>query len=122
MFITVKKIILLLRLHAFKSKSVISQLEELWVCDELVLHRRYSPFLREKQMRCDFEKHFKVLLASNLALFICGMVLSACQVLLLQCLGVMVCLLGSTGLINLSIKKMRGQKELVNLNALGAYA
>ena len=122
MFITVKKIILLLRLHAFKSKAVISQLEELWVCDELALHRRYSPFLRETQMRCDFEKHFKVLLGSILALFICGCVLCAYKLLLLQCLGVVICLLGSTGLINLSIKKMHDQKELVNLKALGAYA
>lgn len=122
MVIRIKSFILLLMIHAFQIKSVMSQLEAHWVCDELAMHGSYSPFLYETQVRRDFAKHFKMLLMSTLALLVCGLVLCACPVLLLQCLGVILCLLGSTGVIKLCIRQMLELKAMYKGKATGERA
>lgn len=44
MVLRIKNFLLLAAIHAFKSKFIISKLQSFWMCDELALHKRYSPF------------------------------------------------------------------------------
>lgn len=119
MFKAIKNFLLSFTFHIIKNKSVLSQLETHWVCDELALHGRYSPFLYEMQVRQDFAQHLKLLLISALALLVCGLVLCSFQYLLVQGLGVVVCLLGSTGLIHVFCKQVFEMKTKNTGTALG---
>lgn len=105
MLTVIKHFMLLVALHVFKNKSVISKLETYWICEELALHQRYSPVLFQTQLRRNFSNQFKRLLAITFTLFTCGMVLIACQFALMQMVGAALCLLGSAGLINICFNK-----------------
>ena len=122
MLTPIKNFLLSFTIHVINNKSVVSQLETYWVCNELALHGRYSPFLFETQMRRDFTKHLKTLLVSTLILLVCGLVLCSYQSLLVQWLGVVVCLLGSTGLLHIGCKKMLAHKAKNAGKALGELA
>ena len=100
---------LMVGVHAFKSKYLHAQLEAFWICEEMANHKQYSSLLLEVHMAKDFLQHFKSFMSLAIGLLLCGITLCASAHFLLQSFGVMFCLLSTTAFYNLFLNQLNRQ-------------
>lgn len=87
--------ILAVRIHLFKNKAVIHQLDAYWITEELSTHRRYSPFMLEVQKSKDLKTYFWRLSSFSAFVLVIGLILCTCSHWAIQCSGIAVCLLAT---------------------------
>ena len=106
MFTSLKNYILIAGVHAFKIPLVMNQLEAYWICEELAMHKRYSPFLFQVELQKDLVQNFKGLLALGFGFMACAIILCAVGHLVLQCMGAMLFLLSMMMIYNLLVSRL----------------
>jgi hypothetical protein len=97
----ISDLILAVAIHGIKNKTLINKLEAYWVNEELVAHRRYSPFLLEVQKNQDLKANFWSLSIFVLFVLVDGLILCAFGHWAIECLGIAVCLLATSMIGNI---------------------